>query len=76
MARPAPICTTRRNDVAGDTESLKAAARATLWNCGMAYGSNRIARLVRDFQSRVEGSGFAFVDTELVEGGDGGWLAS
>lgn len=45
-----------------DLEALKAAASTVLWNCGIAYGPNKINRLAVTFASRVERNGFAFFD--------------
>ena len=45
-----------------DMESLKKAARTILWNVGIDYSPNKIARLCVTFRDRVEGNGFAFFD--------------
>ncbi|HMM93980.1 hypothetical protein [Phycicoccus sp.] len=43
-------------------EALKATARTILWNVGIDYGPNKIARLCLRFKGRVERNGFAFFD--------------
>lgn len=45
-----------------DMEALKAAARTILWNVGIDYSPNKIARLCLRFRDRVERNGFGFFD--------------
>jgi hypothetical protein len=43
-------------------EDLIRDAHVILANCGVPMGTQRVTRLVRQFQSRVERNGFAFFD--------------
>lgn len=43
-------------------EDLIRDAHVILTNCGVPIGTQRVTRLVRQFQSRVECNGFAFFD--------------
>jgi len=41
-------------------ETLRTHARALLDNCDIHISPSKVSRLVRDYQRRVEGNGFAF----------------
>jgi len=43
-------------------EDLIRDAHVILTNCGVPMGTQRVTRLVRQFQARVERNGFAFFD--------------
>ena len=52
----------KSTEAQGQTAKLIIAAQNILGACGYPMGPSRVSKLVRRFQHRVEGNGFAFFD--------------